>query len=292
MSPITLEEPLAPPIFVLSAERSGSTLLRYILDTHPQICCPGELATGPTCTYLNALLTRTVCHPGTASDAEAMRSQALAITRQMLSGVMNAYARSKHKSIWCDKTPLNLQHVDLLRATFPTARFVCLYRQCMDVVHSCLEANPYGFISELSPYVARSPGNLIEAMVTSWLEKTESLLAFESSNRTRCFRLKYEDLVRDTDACLGGLFRFLGVPPESDIVSRTFLVTHDQGGGDPKIEFTRGIDPGSIGKGATLPTWLNLLRNYGGSEAPCNSSLIRLRSRDRSHLRARRAPPT
>ena len=31
------------PIFVLCYARSGSTLMRYVLDTHPQIVCPPEL---------------------------------------------------------------------------------------------------------------------------------------------------------------------------------------------------------------------------------------------------------
>jgi hypothetical protein len=40
-------EPAGPaicesPVFVLTASRSGSTLLRFILDSHPDLACPPE----------------------------------------------------------------------------------------------------------------------------------------------------------------------------------------------------------------------------------------------------------
>ena len=31
-----------PPVFVLCHGRSGSTLLRFLLDAHPQLACPPE----------------------------------------------------------------------------------------------------------------------------------------------------------------------------------------------------------------------------------------------------------
>src|SRR5690349_7754744 len=40
------------PMFILSAPRTGSTLLRCILDTHPDLHCPGELRLGPIIEYL------------------------------------------------------------------------------------------------------------------------------------------------------------------------------------------------------------------------------------------------
>ena len=43
---------LASASFVLCSARSGSSLLRYILDTHPDIAIPGELKTGKFCKSL------------------------------------------------------------------------------------------------------------------------------------------------------------------------------------------------------------------------------------------------
>ena len=37
------------PVFVLSVARSGSTLLRFILDSHPELACPPETNVGQVC---------------------------------------------------------------------------------------------------------------------------------------------------------------------------------------------------------------------------------------------------
>ncbi|MCA1568243.1 MAG: sulfotransferase [Acidobacteria bacterium] len=34
-------------MFVLCTPRSGSSMMRYILDAHPRICCHAELSLGP-----------------------------------------------------------------------------------------------------------------------------------------------------------------------------------------------------------------------------------------------------
>ena len=36
---------LQAPIFILAHARTGSTMLRYVLDSHPDVCCPAEIET-------------------------------------------------------------------------------------------------------------------------------------------------------------------------------------------------------------------------------------------------------
>ena len=40
------------PVFVLSASRSGSTLLRFVLDSHPDLACPPETGVTAACAGL------------------------------------------------------------------------------------------------------------------------------------------------------------------------------------------------------------------------------------------------
>lgn len=245
------EEPSVPPVFALSMPRAGSTLLRYLLDAHSRICSPGELLLGRLCQTLQMSCERTLGLVGSAGvPAEAVARQEV---RRTVAGMMQAYARAKGKQIWCDKTPANLDYVQVLVATFPEARFICLHRHCLDVVHSCLEASRFGFMEELAGYVTRDPGNLVAALIEGWLEQTEKLLELERSLPRNCHRILYESMVLRPQETLPGLFRFLGVEWEPEILERAFNMPHDEGGGDPKVRFTRSLDPASIGKGGAIP---------------------------------------
>src|SRR5690606_32881741 len=121
------------------------------------------------------------------------------------------------KRFWCEKTTLNVDYLKTLSELFPKARYLCLYRNCMDVVQSCLKFNPLGFMPELVPYVRRDPENLVAAMAENWLARNETISAFEAAHPDRCFRIHYESLAGDPEAVLPPLFEFLGVGWEEDI---------------------------------------------------------------------------
>lgn len=240
----------SPPIFILCCERSGSTLLRYILDTHPEICSPGELALGWVAGYFSTMVERTLGQTVPAPERAALVAST---TRRSIGEVMEAYARAKGKRLWCDKTPMNLQRLPELERVFPDARYLCLYRHCMDVAHSCLESGRGGFMPELAEYIRQSPSNFLDAMVASWVDKTSAQLAFEAEHPSRCFRVKYESLVFDPVGTLEPLFGFLGVGFDPKLVDRVFEVPHDEGGGDGKIRYTGRIEDATVGKGSALP---------------------------------------
>jgi hypothetical protein len=142
---------LANSIFILSCERSGSTLLRHLLDTHPEICSPGELATGALAQSLLLTISRTTALTQPALEtARARRDFAAAETRRMIAEIMDRYAREKGKRYWCDKTPANSSWLDALDLVFPDARYLCLYRNSLDVARSCLAASQGGFMWEMA----------------------------------------------------------------------------------------------------------------------------------------------
>jgi len=254
MNEIALEDPISAPSFVISHERSGSTLLRYIIDTHSQICCPGELALGQLANRLIMALSRTVGKAWTDGDDQIATLIGIDEARKIISGFMNAYARAKGKRMWCEKAPLNLSYLRDLNLVFPEAKYICLYRNCLDVVNSCIEGGKFGYMLELREYIAHCPDNFISAMVKSWNDKTSLMLSLQSKFPNQCFAIKYEELVREPEIVLPGLFRFLNLYWENDIISNVFTSSHDSGGGDRKIVNTSKISPESVGKGLCLPS--------------------------------------
>jgi hypothetical protein len=239
----------AHPVFVLCGPRRGSTLLRYILDTHSQIASPGEVDLGSLCTRLEDVIRWT--QPGEVSLIEPTEVS-LAGTREIVDRIMSSYASRRGKRIWCDKSIDNLHHLELLPLVFSDARYICLYRDSLDVVYSCLECSRQGFMGPLAPYVARRPENLIAAMMEAWIDHTTTVLEFERLYARRCFRLRYEDLVGSPEDALRPLVAHLGVEWEDGMVDAVFSSQHDPGGGDPKIDFSRRIEDSRVGRGQRL----------------------------------------
>ncbi len=242
----------APPVFVLSCERSGSTLLRYIIDTHPQICSPAHLHLGQLCRSLYTSIFYSLGQTMEVTD-EATRERLVAVeTRRIVDELMGRYVMAKGKQMWCEKTTENLQYLKILNDVFPDARYICLYRNCMDVVHSSIECSRLGFIPELAPYVQKRPDNIVAAMVDSWIEKTSGLLEFEMAHAEQCFRLKYENLVTEPSQTLPAMFAALGLEWDERLLKEVFSTQHDQGSGDRKVLFTKKINTDSIGRGSTI----------------------------------------
>lgn len=251
---IPLDGEPARPAFILSTERSGSTLLRWLVDAHPDVVSPGEILLGRLCFDLYFTLLRTVVATLGIEDRVAANREALRRARGIVDGIMTTYARARGKKVWCDKTPQNLQHLTVLVETFPDARYVCLYRDGLDVAHSCLEVSRDGFMAELADYVRSSPHDLVGAMLASWCDKTELLLKMELHHREICHRVRYEDLVARPDEVLPPLFTFLGVGWDPGVLERAFTMRHDAGGGDTLIEATRRVERDRVGRGRTLDT--------------------------------------
>lgn len=242
----------APPVFVLSHERSGSTLLRYIIDTHPQVCSPAHLHLGQLCRSLHTSIFYSLGQTMDVSD-EAMRERLVAEeTRRVVDQLMGRYVKAKGKQLWCEKTTENLQYLWFLNEVFPDARYLCLYRNCMDVVHSSIECSRLGFMPELAPYAQRRPDNLVAAMVESWVEKTKILIEFEQAHLSQCFRIKYETLVAEPSRTLSLMFASLGLAWDENLLHAVFSTQHDQGSGDRKILFTKKVNTESIGRGSTI----------------------------------------
>lgn len=245
--------PPAPPVFILSCERSGSTLLRYIVDTHAQICCPGQLYLGQLCRDLHTTIFyswgQTI---ETASEEERARMIAAEV-RRVVDELMGKYAKAKGKRMWCDKTTLNLLHLKILNVVFPDAKFLCLYRNCMDVTYSSIECSRLGFMPELAPYVQKNPENIVAAMVENWIDKNSKLLAFERRHPDSCFRIKYEDVVLNPPETLRRMFAFLNLEWSDTLIDAIFTARHDPGSGDRKILFSKKIEQNSVGRGSTLP---------------------------------------
>ncbi len=240
------------PIFVLSHARTGSTLLRYIIDAHPDVWCPAEITLGRLCSALRHTVSFTRLDR-LSTNPVAEQASTYPLVQAIVNQIMDGQCARKGKRRWCDKSTNNVDHVDVLDKTFPTAQYICLHRNCLDVVHSLVELFRFGFPGRYAQAVARSPENIVDAMIDTWLEATEKILKFETTHSERCLRVRYEDLVRDPLSVSKSIFLFLNLGFDSAMLDSVFSIPHDAGPADFKIRFTSSILRGRVGKGMAIP---------------------------------------
>jgi hypothetical protein len=150
---------VASPVFLYCAERSGSTLLRMILDTHSQICAPHEL-------HLRTLSARFSNWYGeTAWQKLGVEPEDLPFL--LWDRLLHLQLSRVHKPIIVDKTPTNLNLWRDIRTSWPEARYVFLKRHPLRMVQSLAAASPD---LPMTDHYERVNGYL-----TNWLEARAEL---------------------------------------------------------------------------------------------------------------------
>jgi protein-tyrosine sulfotransferase len=240
---------------IVGAARSGTTLLRFILDAHPEIGCPAEVGI-PSLIQALGRVWWTI--DGGEQDGKSLANLpavAKAAIRAATLAPMSHYGTRWGKRLYCDKSLDSVHHLGDVHELFPKARYVLLFRHMMDTIASGLEASPFGFRAYgYLPFVQRSPDNLVAALANYWLAHVDAALEWEKEHPELCRRLRYEDLVHAPDESAAAVFEFLGVANDSSVLERAFEKSRVAvGPGDYKITFTSGVDASSIGRGKTVP---------------------------------------
>jgi protein-tyrosine sulfotransferase len=244
---------LDAPIVVLTCGRSGSTLLRFLLDAHPALACPPETGLIDLSMRMS-VLSRLLDGPQSGSR-QGLSNLGVVSIRNWVSVTFGAYLTKVGKQRWCDKSLGSAESADKFLEIFPAAKFICLYRNCMDVVDSALEACPFGLRGYgLDPFVSSHPGNSVAAVADYWVSHTRAIVRFEKAHPECCFRLRYEDFVADPEGTAAKLFDFLGEEQVPGISAACLRQDKDTfGPSDHKIFMTSEITDSSVGRGRRLP---------------------------------------
>jgi hypothetical protein len=193
----------ASPVIVGGCGRSGTTLMRVILDTHPRICCGPESSLFLPLWPSSRKLARRFGVPQQTIEElrTASRSQAEFIDR-----FFAHYAESRQKARWAEKTPRNVLHLDYLFEHFPNARFVHMIRDGRDTICS-LRTHPRHKVID-GKLVDLNTWHPIEPCLDRWVSNVSAGLKFRGD--PRYIEVRYEGLVAQPRETLAALFEFLG----------------------------------------------------------------------------------
>ena len=216
---------MTAPLFVLGVSRSGTTLLRVVLDRSPGIAIPDE-------SFFIPVLARR--HRGKVDRARFLddlsRLQVLAAwdlspadvgprlrpgmrTGEAIASIFEAYAANVGKPRWGDKTPMYMRHLPLLEQLFPDAQYVHLIRDGRDAALSFLRM-PEGTFTRTWAH----PDTSAEF---ACLWRTEVSSARELGLRvgsSRYLEVRYEDLIDGMEAVVKRICQFARLPYEPSML--------------------------------------------------------------------------
>ncbi|WP_022834684.1 sulfotransferase family protein [Salisaeta longa] len=212
------------PVFIVGANRSGTTLLRLILNAHSALAIPDEIS------YFYSFRGRTPFHrwrtPGMDRaaydrfvadffaanrsvvpelDLDALRRAVVADPidlRRPYEALLTAWAAHHDKPRWGEKTPGNLFWSDVLIDMFPDARFVHMVRDPRACVASMQRVDFF-------------PSNVVFNALNHRKSLTagRALLEAHVPTEQRCL-VRYEDLVHDPEAVVRAVCTFIDLPFE------------------------------------------------------------------------------
>jgi hypothetical protein len=174
------------PVFLLSPTRSGSTLLRCLLNAHPQIHAPHELHV--------ADLGVTVGTPYARMGLDVAGLGLREVEHLLWDRLLHRELARSGKQVLVDKVPSNVLIFDRLAQAWPAARFLFLVRHPANILASALEAGP-----------DRGPGELTSQVLRYLVRLEEARAALAGPT------VRYEDLTADPARVTRELCEFLDV---------------------------------------------------------------------------------
>ncbi|MFN0178735.1 MAG: sulfotransferase family protein [Gemmatimonadales bacterium] len=215
-----------PPFFVVGFQRSGTTLLRVMLNAHPKVAIPLDV-TGMWWRFEQQLdrfgdLTQDVARRALVAavlDEPRIKLWGIPLavegvlrhwTAPGYPGAIAAfyleYAAHYGKTTWGDKDPGNTKRIDVLDRWFPGCRLIHIVR---DGRGACL--------SHLSQSFGHDD---LMACAEAWREEVWWVRRMgHLLGASRYHELKYEDLVTNPREVLGAVCGFLGIDYSEQMLS-------------------------------------------------------------------------
>jgi hypothetical protein len=242
------------PAFVLGSYRSGTTLLRYILDAHPNIACPPESKFIPG---LEAFIDFPEAMTGLMSLGFSQSDVHLEL-RRFAEAFMSAYAQRMGKRRWVEKTPNDFRHVEFIDRLFTSeVYYIVVVRHPLGCIISLQQFFGFEGLNHLDPEVVRKVrtyGRGVYGWALFWMEVYQRLDVFLTAFPERTYVIRYEDLVFQPEGIVRDALRFLGEDYPPSILADAFKMPHTHGAQDHKIDSTTEIHPNSVGRWKTWPS--------------------------------------
>ncbi|MEG3836283.1 MULTISPECIES: sulfotransferase [unclassified Microcoleus] len=216
------------PIFVIGAPRSGTTLLRLMLTAHPDICIPPEslffVALEPKYGNVSNLLPQIEEFLNDLYNEKFPKFCEWNVDRKFLLNNLKSYQELSYPlavetvyqtyrqqfdstaSIWGDKNPCHIHHLEKIRRYFPASKVILIVRD----FRACYSSVKKIVAKEREMKEVWSGPKTLEGMMYQW-NQVVKLIGKYHQKWEQFYLVYYEDLVREPSVQLTKICKWLGV---------------------------------------------------------------------------------
>lgn len=215
-----------PLIFIGGFPRSGTTLMRAMLDAHNAVRCGEETRVIPRLLAMRATWSR--------SARERVRLDEAGVTDQVLDSAVRAFllevivGHGEPALRLCNKDPFALKSLSYLASIFPKAKFVLMLRDGRATVHSMISRKVTISGFDLTSY---------RDCLTKWSRAVEGMYGqCQGAPEGSCLPVRYEQLVLHPEEEMRKLLHFLGLPWDPAVLHHEKLIGKAGGVSLSKVE--------------------------------------------------------
>ena len=242
------------PIFIIGTPRSGTTLLRFMLSSHPEIYIPEETGFIPFLRKPEQLK-----EPLSQIEVEQLlqrigqlnylwrdivpeikvfyQNLAEPTLTNILDALFHRMIAEQQASRWGDKTPLYVRHIPLIAQIFPGAQFIHVIRDGRDATLSAQKKWGLSKFWYMDNYY----------LLQNWVANVSTgLRDGRKLSEDRYLEIRYEQLVREPELILSKICDFLNETYNPMMVAQSQLARRVGPGPDGHTEVMQSISTASV----------------------------------------------
>lgn len=215
-----------PLIFIGGVPRSGTTLMRAMLDAHPDVRCGQETRVIPRILQLRSHWMK--------SEKESLRLREAGITPDVLNEAIAQFSLEiivKHgepASRYCNKDPLTLKMGTYVMELFPNAKFLFMVRDGRGTVHSIISRKVTITGFDLTSY---------RQCMIKWNQAIETMYnQCNNIGKDQCKMVYYEKLVMHPEEQMREILDFLNITWNESVLHHEEMIGKKNGVALSKVE--------------------------------------------------------